>query len=94
MVGLVPTPRPGMENYGVPAKQAVSFGDSRAAVVQGKRMAKKTTKLLPWTKTDVRTLRTLAREKVKTSVIARKLKRSVGATYQQASRLGVSLGAR
>jgi hypothetical protein len=57
-------------------------------------MAKKTTKLLPWTKADVRTLRTLAREKVKTSVIARKLKRSVGATYQQASRLGVSLGAR
>jgi hypothetical protein len=55
-------------------------------------MAKKTTKLRPWTKEDVRVLKTLAREKVKTSVIARKLKRSVGATYQQASNLRVTLG--
>ncbi len=55
-------------------------------------MAKKTTKLRPWTKEDVRTMRVLAREKVKTSVIARKLKRSVGATYQQASKHGVTLG--
>jgi hypothetical protein len=52
----------------------------------------KTTKLRSWTKEDVRTLKTLAREKVKTSVIARKLKRSVGATYQQASKHGVTLG--
>ncbi len=35
----------------------------------------------------------LAREKTKTTVIARQLKRSVGALYQQASKLGVSLGA-
>ena len=55
-------------------------------------MAKKRTKLRPWTKEDVRTLKTLAREKVKTTVIARKLRRSVGATYQQAMRLGVTLG--
>jgi uncharacterized protein (DUF2336 family) len=52
----------------------------------------KTTKLRSWTKEDVRTLKTLAREKVKTSVIARKLKRSVGATYQQASKHRVTLG--
>jgi len=52
----------------------------------------KTTKLRSWTKEDVRTLKTLAREKVKTSVIARKLKRSVGATYQQASKHRVKLG--
>jgi len=52
----------------------------------------KTTKLRSWTKEDVRTLKTLARDKVKTSVIARKLKRSVGATYQQASKHGVKLG--
>jgi len=52
----------------------------------------KTTKLRSWTKEDVRTLKTLAREKVKTSVIARKLKRSVGATYQQASKHCVTLG--
>jgi hypothetical protein len=47
-----------------------------------------------WTKEDVRMLKTLAREGTKTTVIARKLKRSPGATYQQASKLGVSLGAR
>jgi hypothetical protein len=56
-------------------------------------MAKKaTTKLRPWTKEDVRTLKTLAREKTKTTVIARKLKRTVEATYQKASALGVTLG--
>jgi hypothetical protein len=57
-------------------------------------MVRRTTKLRPWTKEDIRMLKTLAREKTKTSVIARKLKRSVGATYQLASRLGVSLGMR
>ena len=55
-------------------------------------MAKKATKLRPWTKEDVRTLKALAREKVKTSTIARKLKRSVGATHQKAMRLRVTLG--
>jgi hypothetical protein len=55
-------------------------------------MAKKATKLRPWTKEDVRTLKTFAREKTKTTVIARKLKRSVGATYQKARGLGVTLG--
>jgi hypothetical protein len=56
-------------------------------------MAKKTTKIRPWTKEDVRTLKTLARERTKTSVIARKLRRSIQATYQKASALGVTLGA-
>jgi hypothetical protein len=57
-------------------------------------MAKKTTKLRPWTKEDVRTLKTLAREKTNTSVIARKLMRSERATYQKAAALGVTLGTR
>jgi hypothetical protein len=57
-------------------------------------MAKKVVQLRSWTKDDIRTLKTLAREKKKTTVIARKLKRTVGATYQQASKLGVSLGSR
>ena len=65
--------------------------DGRQLQWIGREMAK-TTKLRSWTKEDVRTLKTLAREKVKTSVIARKLKRSVGATYQQASKHGVTLG--
>jgi hypothetical protein len=55
-------------------------------------MVKKALKLRPWTKEDVRTLKTLAREKTKTTVIARKPKRSVGATHQKAMRLGVMLG--
>jgi hypothetical protein len=55
-------------------------------------MAKKTTKLRPWTKEDVRTLKTLAREKTKTAVIAGRLKRTPGATKQKAMRLGVTLG--
>jgi hypothetical protein len=56
-------------------------------------MAKKArTKLRPWTKEDVCTPKTLAREKTKTTVIARKLKRAVEATYQKARALGVTLG--
>ena len=57
-------------------------------------MAKKTIERREWTKEDIQTLKTLAREKIETSVIARKLKRSVGATYQKAMNLGVTLGAR
>jgi hypothetical protein len=56
-------------------------------------MARKATKRREWTKEDVRTLKTLARERVKTSVIARRLKRSLGATYQHAFQLGVSFSA-
>ena len=54
--------------------------------------AKKGAKRREWTRDDVRTLKTLAREKTKTTVIARKLKRTLGATRQQAHKLGVSLG--
>jgi hypothetical protein len=55
-------------------------------------MAKKTTKYRSWTKEDIRTLKTMVREKTKTSVIARKLKRTLRATQQKASMLGVRLG--
>ena len=55
-------------------------------------MATKTAKLRPWTNDDVRTLKTLARENTKPIVIARKLKRTLGATYQKAAALGVMLG--
>jgi hypothetical protein len=54
-------------------------------------MAKKT-RSRPWTTEDVRMLKALARDKTKTTVIARKLKRTLGATKQQAMRLGVMLG--
>jgi hypothetical protein len=63
----------------------------RCQVGAWETMAKRTLKLRPWTKEDVRTLTTLAREKTKTTVIARKLKRSLGGTHQKAMRLGVTL---
>ena len=66
--------------------------DSAATLAWGIQVAK-TTKIRPWTKDDVRVLKTLAREKTKTTVIARKLKRSYAATRQKASTLGVTLGA-
>jgi hypothetical protein len=53
-------------------------------------MAKATTKR-PWSKEDVRLLKTLVREKTKTSAVARKLERTEGATRQKASVLGVKL---
>jgi hypothetical protein len=55
---------------------------------------KKNTKLRPWTKEDIRTLKTLARENTKTTVIAHRLKRTSDATRHKASALGVSLGGR
>jgi len=57
-----------------------------------KRIAKKIAKRREWTKEDVGALKTLAREKTKTTMIARKLKRSVDATRHKASTLGVTLG--
>jgi hypothetical protein len=42
-------------------------------------MGKKITRSRPWTKEEVRMLKMFAREKTKTTVIARKLKRSVAA---------------
>ena len=55
-------------------------------------MAKKVTRSRPWTKEEVRMLKVLSREKTKTTVIARKLKRSVAAVYLRASKLAVALG--
>jgi hypothetical protein len=42
----------------------------------GTQMAKRTSKLRPWATEDVRTLKTLAGGKIKTSVIGHKLKRA------------------
>jgi hypothetical protein len=55
-------------------------------------MARTTIKRREWTKEDNRTLKTLARDGTKTTSIARRLRRTVGATYQQAHKLGVSFG--
>jgi hypothetical protein len=47
-----------------------------------------------WTKDDVRELKTLARQKMPAANIARTLDRTVDATRQKASTLGVSLDTR
>jgi len=47
-----------------------------------------------WTKTDIRELKILARQKTPAGKIARSLKRTEGATRQKAFSLGVSLDSR
>jgi hypothetical protein len=54
-------------------------------------MVKATKKPRPWSIEDVRMLKVLVREKTKTSAVARKLKRTEGATRQKARALGVKL---
>jgi hypothetical protein len=53
-------------------------------------MAKMITLSRPWTREEMRMVKTLAREKTRL-VIARKVKRSVDAMYSLASKLGVML---
>jgi len=55
-------------------------------------MARKAAKRREWTKEDVHMLKTLARDRVKTSVIARRLRRTIGATRNKAFLLGLSFG--
>jgi hypothetical protein len=48
-------------------------------------------KLVPWSKEDIKTLRTLAKEGVSGTKIAKSLKRTRGALYQRAAIEGISL---
>ena len=57
-------------------------------------MARKNSKRREWNRTDVRELKSLAREKMPAAKIARRLKRTEGATRQKAFSLGVSLNSR
>jgi hypothetical protein len=54
---------------------------------------KKVTEKRAWSTTDVRTLKTLARKKTNAGKIAKKLKRTEGATRQKAFSIGLSLDA-
>ena len=54
----------------------------------------KNSKRREWTRTDVRELKALARQKTPAGKIARTLKRTEGATRQKAFSLGVSLDSR
>jgi hypothetical protein len=57
-------------------------------------MAKKSKKRRAWTATEVRELKTLAKKKTAAGKIARKLKRTEGATRQKAFSIGLSLDSR
>lgn len=57
-------------------------------------MAKKSTKRRAWTATEVRELKTLARKKTPAARIAKRLRRTEGATRQKAFSIGLSLDSR
>ena len=54
-------------------------------------MAKRKKKRRSWTSSEVRELKTMARKKTSASQIAKKLKRTEGATRQKAFSIGLSL---
>jgi len=57
-------------------------------------MTKKAAKRRAWTTEHTRTLKTLARKKAPAASIAKKLKRTEGATRQKAFSMGLSLDSR
>jgi hypothetical protein len=57
-------------------------------------MAKRAKKRRAWTATEVRELRTLAKKKTTAGKIAKRLRRTEGATRQKAFSLGLSLDSR
>ena len=57
-------------------------------------MAKKSKKRRAWTATEVRELKTLAKKKTTAGKIAKRLRRTEGATRQKAFSIGLSLDAR
>jgi hypothetical protein len=57
-------------------------------------MAKRKKKRRAWTASELTQLKTLARKKTKASAIAKKLKRTEGATRQKAFSIGLSLDSR
>ena len=57
-------------------------------------MAKRTKKRRGWTSGEVRDLKAMAKRKTPASRIARKLKRTEGATRQKAFSIGLSLDSR
>ena len=58
------------------------------------KKAKKKIKRRPWSKVDIRELKSLARRKVSAATIAKQFKRSLPALRQKAMNLGISLNSR
>src|SRR5580658_4061123 len=61
---------------------------------KGRFMAKKSKKRRAWTATEVRELKSLAKKKTPAGKIAKKLRRTEGATRQKAFSIGLSLDSR
>lgn len=59
-----------------------------------KQLAKKERTIRPWTATDFRMLKGLAKQKVGVAKISKSLKRTVGAVTMMASKKGISLSTR
>jgi hypothetical protein len=57
-------------------------------------MAKKSKKRRAWTATEVRELKTLAKKKTAAARLAKRLRRTEGATRQKAFSIGLSLDSR
>jgi len=57
-------------------------------------MAKRKKKRRAWTSSEVRELKTMARKKTRAAQIAKKLRRTEGATRQKAFSIGLSLDSR
>ena len=57
-------------------------------------MAKRKKKRRAWTSGEVRELKTMARKKTRAAQIAKKLRRTEGATRQKAFSIGLSLDSR
>jgi hypothetical protein len=73
--------------------RARQLGTDMARTIKKKTSVKKITRK-PWTKDDIRELKALAKQKVGTARIAKKLKRTPGAISVYAFNLGVSLSTR
>jgi hypothetical protein len=72
----------------------MSISCLEVSFISGGIMAKKASKRREWTKDDVRGLKTMAKSKTPAPKIAKKLKRSLGATRQKAFSMKVSLDSR
>jgi hypothetical protein len=59
-----------------------------------KKLAKKARTIRPWTATDLRMLKGLAKQKAGAAKISKSLKRTVGAVTMMASKKGISLSTR
>ena len=68
--------------------------DENGSFIRSYLMAKKVSKRREWTPAQVRTLKSLARQKKHAAKIAKALKRTEGATRQKAFSMGLSLDSR